>query len=149
MMYISQIIIPHTLNSCSVICKLLFSLPVVSNSLWPHGLQHNWPPCPSLSPKVCPSSCRLHWWRHAAISSFVTLFSFCPQSFPESGTFPISQLFTLDDQNTGVSISASVLPMSIHGWFPLRLTGLICLLSRELSGVFTSTTTRRRGQGQR
>ena len=64
----------------------------------------------------------------------------CSQSFLASGTFPMSQLFTSDDQNTGVSASASVLPMSIQGWFPLRLTGLISLLSKGLSGAFSSIT---------
>ena len=85
--------------------------------------------CPSQSPEVCPSSCSLHRWCHLAISSSDTLFSFCLQSFPASGTFPMSQLFTLDNQNTGVSASASVLPMSIQSWFPLKLTGLISSLS--------------------
>ena len=81
--------------------------PVVSNSLQPHGLQHPRLPCPSPSHKVCLSSCPLHRWCHSAISSSDTLFSFCPQSFPASGTFPISQLFTSDDENTGVSASVS------------------------------------------
>ena len=112
----------------------------MSNSLWPHGLQHTRPHWPSPSPKVCPSSCPLHWWCHPAISSSDTLFSFCPQSFPASGNFPMSQLFAQDDQNTGASASASVLPIKIQGWFPLRLTGLISLLSTGLSGVFSSTT---------
>ena len=69
-----------------------------------------------------------------------TLFSFCPQSFSASGTFPLSQLFASDDQNTGASASSSVLPMSIQGWCPLKLTGLISLLSKEISEVFLSTT---------
>ena len=68
---------------------LLFSCPVMSNSLWPHGLQHARPPCPSPSPEVCPSSCPLHWQSHPAISSFDALFSFCSQPFPASWTFPI------------------------------------------------------------
>ena len=72
-----------------------------------------------------------------------TLFSFCPQSLPASGLFPMSQLFASDDQNTGVSASASVLPMSIWGWFPSRLTDSISLLSKGLSGVFSSTTVQR------
>ena len=121
---------------------LLFSHLVMSNSLQPHGLQHARPPCPSPSLKVCPSSCPLHWWCFLGISSSDTLF-FCPQSFPVSGTFPMSQLFKSDDQNTGTSASASVLPTSIQGWFPLGLTGLISLLSQGLSGVFSSTTIRR------
>ena len=104
----------------------------MSNSLWSHGLQHTRPPCPSPFPKVCTRSCPL--------SSFYALFSFYPQSFPASGTFPVSQLFVSEDQNTGVSASASVIPLSIQSWSPLRLTGLISLLYKELSGVFSSTT---------
>ena len=111
--------------------------------LWPHGLPHARPPCPSPSPEVCPSSCPLHWWCHSVISSSDALFSFCPQSFPKSGTFPMSHLFTSDDQNTGASASASVLPVNIQCWSPLRLTGLISLLSRALLGVFSSTTFQR------
>ena len=90
------------------------------------------------APEVCLSSCPLHRWCHSAISSSDTLFSFCPQSSPASGTFPTSQLFTSDDENTGVSASASVLPMSIMGWFPLRLNGLISLQSKGLSGDWYS-----------
>ena len=122
---------------------LFFSCPVVSDSLWFHGLQHAGPPCPSPSPEVCPSSCPLHWWCHPAISSSDALFSFWPLSFPVSETFLVSQLFTSDYQNAGVSASALVLLMSIQGWFPLRLTGLISLLSKRLSGVFSSTIVRR------
>ena len=122
---------------------VVFSHPVVSDSLWPHGLQHARPLCPSPSSEVCLSSCPLHWWCHPVISSSGTLFFFCPQSFPASGTFPMSQLFASDDQNTEVSTLASVLPMSIQGWFPIRLTGLISLLFKGLSGVFSSTIVRR------
>ena len=86
--------------------------------------------CPSPSPEVCPGSCPLHQWCRPAISFSDALFSFCPHSFPASGTFPMSQLFSSDDQNTGASPSASVLPTSIPGWFPLRLTGLISLQSK-------------------
>ena len=119
---------------------LLFSSPLVSDSLGPHGLQHARPPCPSPSPKVCPSSCALHWWYHPAISSSDTLFSFCPQSFSASGTFPVICLFSSDDQNAGDSASASVLPVKIQCWSPLRLSGLISLLSKGLWGIFYSTT---------
>ena len=87
---------------------LLFNPPVMSDSLRHHGLQHTRPPCPSPSPEVCPMSCPLHWWCHPAISSFDTLFSFCPQSFSASGTFPVSQLFTSGVQNTGGSASMSI-----------------------------------------
>ena len=99
-----------------------------------------WEPCPSPSPEVSPSLCSLHQWCLLDISSFDALFSFCPQSFPASGIFPKSQLFISDDQNTRVSSSASVLLMSIQGWFPLRLTGLISLLSKGLSRIFSSFT---------
>ena len=122
---------------------LLFSHPVVSNSLRPHGLQHTRLPCPSTSPEVCPSSCPLHRWCHPAISFSDALFSFCPQSFSASGTFPMSPLFASDDQNTGDSALASVLPTSVQGSFPLRLTDLVSLLSKGLSGVFSSTTVER------
>ena len=117
----------------------LFSNPVMSSSLQPHGLQHARPSCPSPSPKVCQSSCPFHRWCHLAILSSDVLFSFCTQSFPASGTFPISWLVS-DDQNTVTSALASVLPTSIQVWFPLRLTGLIFLLFKGLSRVFFSTT---------
>ena len=109
-------------------------------TLWPHGLQQARPLCPSPSPEVCPSSWPLHQWCHPAISTSDVLLSFCLQSFPALGNLPMSQLFASDDQNTTVSASASVLPMSIQGWFPLKLTGLISLLSKRLSGIFSSTT---------
>ena len=84
---------------------LLFSFLVVSDSLQPHRLWHARPLCSSPSPKVCPSSCQLLQWCHPTLSSSDALFSFCPQSFPTSGTFPMIQLFTSDDQNIGVSAS--------------------------------------------
>ena len=118
---------------------LLFSCLIVCDILRSHGLQHARPPCLLPSPKVCPSSCPLQQWCHPVVSSSDILFSFCPQSFPASGTFSMSWLFTSGDQNTGASASASVLPMSIQGLFPLRLTGLISLLSKGLLGVFSST----------
>ena len=121
-------------------CSLLFSCPLVSHSLQPRGLQRARPPCPSPSPKVCPSSCSLRWWCRPAISSSDDLFSFCPQSFPALGTFPGSQVFTSDNQNTGASVLASV---NSQGWSPLRLTGLISLLSRGLSGAFSRTAVQR------
>ena len=85
---------------------LLFSCPIVFESLWPHGLQHARPPCPSPSPRVCPSSCPLNWWYHPTISSSAALFSFCLQSFPASGSFPMSWLFTSGGQSIGASASA-------------------------------------------
>ena len=121
----------------------LFSHPVMSDSLWLHGLQPARPPYPSLSPGVCQSSCPFHQWCHPAISASEALIPFCPQSFPALGTFSISWLFVSGDQNTGTSAYASVLPMSIQSWFPLRLPGLISSLSKELSGVFSNTTVQR------
>ena len=112
------------------------------NSLQPHGPQHTRPPCPSLSPRICPSSCPLNPGCHPTMSSSVTLFSFCSQSFPASVSFPESQLFISGDQSIGTS--ASVLPMNIQSWFPLRLTGLFCLLSKRFLSVFSNTTIRKR-----
>ena len=91
----------------------VFSHPVVSDSLRPHGLQHTSPPCPSPSPGVCPSSCSLHPWGRPAISSSDALFSFCPQSFPALGTFLMSCLFTPDEQNIRASASAAILSVNI------------------------------------
>ena len=116
-----------------------FSCSVVSNSLLPHWLQYAWPPCPSPTPGVCSSSCSSSQWCHPTISSSVILFSSCLQSFPASGSFPVSQLFTSGGQSTGASASASVLPMSGQDWFPLGLTDLISLQSKGLSRVFSNT----------
>ena len=132
-----------TLKSKSYPLLLLLSHQIRSNCLKPHGLQHAKPLCPSPSPKVCPSSCPLHWWCHPAISSSDALFSFCPQYFQASGTSPGSRLFISGNQNTWALASASALPMCIQSWFLFRLTGLISLLSKGLSGVFSSTTNQR------
>ena len=115
---------------------LVVQSPIRVRLLGLHGLQHARPLCPSPSPYVCPNFC--YWWCHPAISFSDALFSFCPQSFPASGTFSMSQLFASDDQNTGAS--GSVLPVNIQGWSPLRLTGLISLLSKGLSIVSSNTT---------
>ena len=117
----------------------------MSYSFRPHGLQHPRPPCLSLSPKVFSNSCPLSQWCHATTSSSATLFSFCLQSFLALGSFPMSRLFISDGQSSGASASASasVLPMSIQGWFPLRLTGLSSLQSNGLSRFFSRTTTRK------
>ena len=117
-----------------------FSRSVVSDSLQLHESQHARPPCPSPSPGVYSNSCPSSRWCHPAISSSVIPFSSCPQSLPASGSFPLSQLFTWGGQSTGVSASASVLPMNIQDWFPLAWTGWISLQSKELSRVFSSTT---------
>ena len=115
-----------------------FSCSVVSNCLWPHGLQHTRLPCPLPTPGVYSNSCPSIRWCHPAISSSVVPFSSHLQSFPVSGSFPRSRLFASDDQNLGAS--ASVLPMSIQGWLSLRLTGLISLESKKFSRVFFNTT---------
>ena len=119
---------------------LLFSRSVVSNSLWAHGLQHARLPCPSLSLGVCSNAYPLCVWYHPTISSFVTPFSSCPQLFPASGYFPVSWLFVSGSLSIAASASASVLPMNSQSWFPLRMTGLISLLSKGLPRVFSSTT---------
>ena len=104
---------------------LLFSCSVVSNSLQPHGLQQAWLSCPSLSSRVCSSSCPFSQWCHSTISSSVIPFSSCLQSFPASGSFQMSQLFASGGQRTGGSSSASVLPMNSQGWFPFRIDSLV------------------------
>ena len=120
-------------------CFSLFSCQVMSDSLRPHGLQHTRLPRPSLSPWVCSNSCPLNQWCHPTILSSVVSFS-CLQSFPASGSFPVSRLFASDGQSIRASASALVLPMNIQGWFPLGLIGLMSLLAKGLSRVFSSTT---------
>ena len=109
----------------------------------PHGLQHARLPCPSLSPRVCSSSRPLRQWCHPTVSSSVIPFSSCLQSFPASGSFPVSWVFPSGGQSIAPTASASVLPMSLQGWLPLGLTGLISLLSEGLSRVFSNTTVQR------
>ena len=133
---------------CFLLCKFfsniccwssLFSHSVMSDSLWPHGLQHARLPCPSPSPGVCSESCPLSRWWHTTTSSSVVPFYSCPPSFPASGSFSMSQFFPSGGQSIGVLASASVLPMNIQGWFPLGWTGLISLLSNGLSEVSNTT----------
>ena len=119
---------------------LLLSCSVVSNSLWPHGLQHARPPCPSSTPRACSNLSPFSQWCHPTISSSVIPFSSCIQSFPASGSFTMSQFFTSGGQSIGVSTLASVFPMNIQDWFSLGLTGLISLQSKGLSKVFSNTT---------
>ena len=99
----------------------------MSNSFWPHGLQHTRLSCLSLSLRVCSNSCPLSLWCHPTISSSVAPFSSCLQSFPESGSFSMNWLFASSGQSIGAL--ASVLLMNIKDWFPLGLTGLISLQS--------------------
>ena len=131
-------------GSCFNIFKSLqfsqFSCSIVSNFLRPLGLQHTRLPCPSPTSKACSNSCPLSRWCHPAISSSVVPFSSCLQSFPASGSFPVSQFFTSGGQSIGVSASASVLPVNSQGWFPSGLTGWISLQSRGVTGVFFNTT---------
>ena len=114
-----------------------------SHSLRPHGLQHVRFPCPSPTPEAYSNSCLLSRWCHPTISSSVIPFSSCLQFFPASESFPMSWFFAQKNwklQSIGTSASASVLPMNIQGWFPLRFTDLISLLSKGLSRVFSNTT---------
>ena len=116
-----------------------FSHSVMSNSLRPHGLQLTRPPCPSPSSGVYSNSCPLNWWCHPTISSSVIPFSSYLQSFPASGFFPLTQLFTSSGQSIGVSASRSVLPVNTQDWSPLGWTGWISLQSKGLSRVFSNT----------
>ena len=116
-----------------------FSHSVVSDSLWPHGLQHASPPCPSPTPGVHPNPCPLSRWCHPTISSSVIPFSPFPQSFPVSGSFQMSKLFASGRQSIRVSASTSVPPMNTQEWFPLGWTGWISLPSKGLSRVFSNT----------
>ena len=119
---------------------LQFSRSVVSDSLQPHELQHTRPPCPSPTPGVYPNSCPSSRWCHPAISSSVIPFSSCPQSFPASGSFQMSQPFASCGQSIGVSASTLVLPMNPQDWFPLGWTGWISLQLKRLSRVFSNIT---------
>ena len=112
----------------------------MSDSLWPHELQHARPPCPSPIPGVYPNSCSLSQWCHPTFSSSVIPFSSCPQSFPASGSFQMHQLFTLGGQSIGVSASTSVLPVNTQDWSSLGWTGWISLQSKGLSRVFSNSS---------
>ena len=112
----------------------------MSDSLWPHGLQHSRLPCPSTTPGACSNSSPWSRWCHPTISSSVVPFSSRLQSFPASGSFPRSQFFTSGGQSIRTSASASVLNINIQDWFPLGLTGWLSLQSKGLSRVFSKTT---------
>ena len=122
------------------ISSVQLSRSVVSDSLWPHESHHTRPPCPSPTPGVHLDSCASSQWCHPAISSSVVPFSYCPQSLPASGSFPMSQLFAWGGQNIGVSASASFLPKNTQGWSPLGWTNWISLQSKGLARVFSNTT---------
>ena len=117
-----------------------FSRSVISDSLQPHELQHARPPCPSPTSGVYPNPCPLSRWCHPTISFSVIPFSSCPQSFPATWSFPMSQLFASGGQSIGLSASTSVFPMNTQDWSPLGWTGWISLQSKWLSRVFSNTT---------
>ena len=117
-----------------------FSRSVMSDSLWPHGLQHARPSCPSPPPGAQPNPCQLSQWYHATISSSVVPFFSHLQSFPTSGSFQMSQFFTSGGQSIRVPASMSVLPMNTQDWSTLGWTGWISLQSKGLSRVFSNTT---------
>ena len=122
------------------ISSVQFSRSVMSNSLQPPRLQHTSPPCLSPTPRACSNSCPLSWQCHPTIQSSVVPFSSCLQSFPASGSFPMSQFFASGGQSIAVSASASVLPMNNQDLFPLGWTGWVSLLSKGPSRVFSNTT---------
>ena len=125
-------------NSHMLLSSVQLSHSVMSNSLWPHDLQHTRLPCPSPTPGAYSNSCPSSQWCHRTILSSVIPFSHL-QSFPALGSFPMSQFFESGGQSIGVSASASVLPMNIQDWYPLGWTGWIFLQSKGLSRVFSNT----------
>ena len=127
-------------NLSFLLFSVQFSRSVVSNSLQPHGLEHARPPCPSPTPGVYSNSCPSSRWCHLTTSSSIVPFSSCLQSFPASGSFQMTQLFSSDGQSIGVSASTSVLPVNTQDWFPLGWTGWISLQSKGLPRVFSNTT---------
>ena len=124
----------------SKLSSVQLSRSIMSGSLRPHELQHARPPCPSPTPGAYSNACPSSRWCHPTISFSVIPFSFHLQSFPASGSFPMSQLFASSGQSNGVSASASVLPMNIQDWFPLGWTGWISLQFKGASRVFSNTT---------
>ena len=119
-----------SISPSPVFSSVQFSHSVMPDSLWSHGLQHTRLPCPLPTPGAYSNSCPLHWSCHTTVSSSVVPFSSCLQSFPASGSFPISQFFASGGQSIGVSASASVLPMNTQDLFPSGLIGWISLQSK-------------------
>ena len=117
---------------------LLLSCSVMSSSVQSHGLQHARLPCPSLPPGVCSNSCPLSRWYHPTIWASVTPFSFCPQPFPASGSFPMSQLFVSGGRRIGASASTSFLPMNIQDWFPVGWTVDLLAVHGTLQSLLTA-----------
>ena len=140
--FTSQIFHPHQVlcTEHSQVTWVQFSCSVMFDYLWPHGLQHARLPCPLPTPRVYSNSCPSSRWCHPTISFSVVPFSSCPQSFPASGSFQMSQLFASGGRSIGVSVSTPVLPMNIQDWSPLGWTGWISLQSKGLSRVFSNTT---------
>ena len=132
------LVLTGTFSTMRTLSSVQFSRSVVSDSLRPHGLQHARRPCPSPTRRVYSNSCPFSQQCHPTISTSVVPFSHRLKSFPAWGSFLMSQLFASGGQSIGAS--ASVLPMNIQGWFPLGLTGFICLLSKGLPRVLSSTT---------
>ena len=130
-------------TNCHVTQAVQFSRSVMSDCLRPHGLQHTRFTCPSPTPRACSNSCPSSWCCHPIISFSVVPFSSRLQSFPASGSFQMSQFLASGGQSIGISASASIFPLNIQDWFPLRLTGLISLQSKGLSRVFSNTTVQR------
>ena len=122
-----------------VFSSVQFSCSVMSDSLQPHGPQNPRPPCPSPTPRVHPNPCPLSQWCHPTISSSIIPVFSCPQSFPASGSFPMSQFFTSGGQSIGVSASTPVFPVNTQDWSPLGWTDWISLQSKGLSRVFSNT----------
>ena len=127
--------IPHRIGSKVNKEPSVWFSPSVTDSFRPHGLQHTRLPCHSPTPGACSNSCPLSPWCHPTISSSVVPFSSCLQSFPASGSFPMSQFFASGGQSIGVPASASLLPMNSQDWFPLGLTGWISLQSKGLKSL--------------
>ena len=130
------------LTPCYIICSsfiyfIQFSHSVMTDSLWPHELQHARPPCPSPTPRAYSNLCPLSGWCHPTISSSDVPFSSHLQTFPASGSFPMSHFFASGGQRIGLSASTSVLPVNIQDWFPLGWTGWISLQSKGLLRVFS------------
>ena len=134
-----QFLLVSMLPDKKYISSVQFSCSVMSDTLWPHGLQQARPPCPSPTPRVYSNSCPLTEWCSTISSSVVPLSSRL-QSYPASGSFQMSQFFISGGQSTGVSASASVLLMNIQDWFPWGSTGWISLQSKGFSRVFSNTT---------
>ena len=130
----------RTYNYSLQFSSVQFSCSAMSDSLWPHELQHARPLWPSPTLRVHPNPCPSSRWCHPAISFSVFPFSSCPQSLPAAESFPMSQVFSWGGQSTGVSASASFLTKNTQGWSPLEWTGWISLQSKGLSRVFSNTT---------